>query len=436
MSRGMVLASVLVATLAACSDDDEDRLAGERAPLRPAAEAGDVSATEIRPIPPARPAGDWTQVGGGPERSGGHLAAPSSLSLAWSVEAGEPVGERVAGGGPIVVDDAVFLRDGASAVLAFDAASGRRLWRTDLTPEGEDADAGHGGGVALADGVLAATTGFGEIAGLDPATGEVRWRRRANAPFRSAPAAGEGLAVAVTRANRALAADLATGEPRWTVESVLGRSGSLRGSAPALARGVAVVPYHSGELQLVRSEPGLTVWSQTLISPSSAEGMGAFPDVTSAPVIGRSPEGAPIIVAGNAGGALEAFEGTSGRRLWRREFGSLSPVWTAEGSLFVATTEPRLLRLDLMTGRTLWAVTLDPYEDPEDREGSITYAGPVLAGGRLLTASTDGRLLAHDPETGAELSVTDLPTGASAGPVVAGGTVYLLADGGRLLAFR
>ncbi|HKK37019.1 MAG TPA: PQQ-binding-like beta-propeller repeat protein [Paracoccaceae bacterium] len=435
MRRGLVLACALTAALAGCSDD-EDRLAGERAPLRPASEAGDVAATEIRPIPPARPAGDWTQVGGGPERSGGHLAAPSSLSLAWSVEAGAPVGERAAGGGPVVADGAVFLRDGASAVLAFDAASGRRLWRTDLTLEGEDADAGHGGGVAVADGVVAATTGFGEIAGLDPATGEVRWRRRANAPFRAAPAAGEGLAVAVTRADRALAADLATGEPRWTVESVLTRAGSLQGSAPALARGVAVVPYHSGELQLLRSGPGLTVWSQTLISSSSAEGMGAFPDVTSAPVIGRSPEGAPIIVAGNAGGALEAFEGTTGRRLWRREFGSLSPVWAAEGTLFVATTEPRLARLDLMTGRTLWATTLDAYEDPEDREGAITYAGPVLAGGRLLTASTDGRLLSHDPETGAEISVADLPGGASVGPVVAGGTVYLLTDGGRLLALR
>ncbi|MEO0682180.1 MAG: PQQ-binding-like beta-propeller repeat protein, partial [Pseudomonadota bacterium] len=189
-------------------------------------------------------------------------------------------------------------------------------------------------------------------------------------------------------------------------------------------------------LQLIRTARGLRLWTGVLISPAGSEGLAAFPDVTSAPVVARASNGAPIVAAGNAGGAYAAFEGASGRRLWQRELGSLAPAWADDTSLYLATTEPRLMRLDVMTGETLWSATLDGYEDPEDREDPITWSGPVLAGGRLLVGASDGRLVAFDPQTGATLGETEAPGGASAGAAAAGGTIFVLTDAGDLLAFR
>ncbi|MEM6744687.1 MAG: PQQ-binding-like beta-propeller repeat protein [Pseudomonadota bacterium] len=427
--------AALAALLSGCTDDEEPRLAGAREPLRSEAEAA-AGAAEIRPIPDARPVEAWTHPGGDAARGGGHVAAPTSLTLAWRVDAGSASGDRVPTSRPVIAEGRVHVRDGRAGVLSFDAASGRRLWEADLTPEDDEREDGFGGGVAVLDGRLFATTGFGEVVAMDPATGEVFWRAGGDAPFRSGPAAFEGVAVAVNRAMEAVAFDAETGERLWRSDSGMTRQGNLAGAGPAMAAGVTIAPFGSGELQLLRTARGSRLWTGVLISPVSAEGLAAFPDIASAPAIARTPQGAPIIVAGNAGGAFAGFEGSSGRRLWQRGVGALGPAWPAGATVFLATTQPRLDRIDAITGDVLWSVELEGYEDPEDREGPISYSGPVLAGGRLLLTSTDGRLLSFDPLTGDRLSTVEMPDGSSTGVAVAGGTVYVLTDGGDLLAYR
>jgi outer membrane protein assembly factor BamB len=104
--------------------------------------------------------------------------------------------------------------------------------------------------------------------------------------------------------------------------------------------------------------------------------------------------------------------------------------------VYVVTTEPRLLRLDVSTGRTMWARTLDGFEDMEDRDGQITWAGPVLAGGRAWITSSDGRLLAFDGVSGEPRDVLEMPGGSVTGPIAYDGTIYVQTDDGQLLAYR
>jgi outer membrane protein assembly factor BamB len=152
-------------------------------------------------------------------------------------------------------------------------------------------------------------------------------------------------------------------------------------------------------------------------------------------VLVQGPQG-PLIVAGNAGGAFAAWDARTARRAWQRDFGALGPAWPAGETLYVATSEPSVQRLALVDGRTLWRTELAAWEDPDDREDAIAYGAPVLAGGRVLVTSSDGRLLAFDPETGERLSEIEVPDGSSTGVAVAGGTVYMLTDAGDLLAYR
>lgn len=432
MIRRSVAAALMAAlAVSACSDDDEGRLQGERIPIRtPAFDIG--GSGEIRPVPPAEPREAWSQTGGDAGRYGGHAQAPASLSLAWSADAGAGFSDRVSASDPVISGGKVFVRDGDASVFAFDAASGRRLWETDLTPPSEYSETGYGGGVAVDGGKVFATTGFGEVVALSPETGEELWRYKAGAPFRAAPGARGGLVIAVTAANTAVGLDAETGERLWQVESGLARTGNLRGAAPAIGQDVAALPFGSGEVMLVRSRQGSVFWSATVVSVGAQEGMAAFPDITSDPVLGPGPS----VIAGNAGGALALFEGRSGRRVWQRDFGSFSPVWQAGDTLYVVSSRGQLLRLATQTGDALWATDLPAWEDPDDKEDPIVYGGPVLAGGRVLITSSDGKLLAFDPQTGAALGEVEMRDGSRAGPAVAGGTVYVLTDGGDLLAYR
>ena len=85
-----------------------------------------------------------------------------------------------------------------------------------------------------------------------------------------------------------------------------------------------------------------------------------------------------------------------------------------------------------------WIRQLRRYEDPEAKiaKGIITWYGPVLAGDRLLIASTDERIVAVSPYTGDLLGQFKLPDKASVSPVVADGTVYVVTDDATLTAYR
>ena len=65
-----------------------------------------------------------------------------------------------------------------------------------------------------------------------------------------------------------------------------------------------------------------------------------------------------------------------------------------------------------------------------------SWAGPVLAGGRLLAVSSDGKLASLSPQTGQVLATSEQGGAYYIAPVVAGGMVYLLDDGGTLSALR
>ena len=86
----------------------------------------------------------------------------------------------------------------------------------------------------------------------------------------------------------------------------------------------------------------------------------------------------------------------------------------------------------------------DPLDQPiaalrqkeKSKRGQISYVGPVLAGGRLIVAGSNGVLVNVDPDNGSFQSQTNVGAGVSLAPVVANSTLYVLDDKGRLNAFR
>ena len=90
----------------------------------------------------------------------------ASGQLRWSSRLGGLIG-----GGVLVVGDTVYAASGRpeGKVYALDAHTGRRLWRTTTGTVSAP--------LALVEGMLVAETQRGEVFGLDPAAGTVRWRR-------------------------------------------------------------------------------------------------------------------------------------------------------------------------------------------------------------------------------------------------------------------
>jgi outer membrane protein assembly factor BamB len=66
----------------------------------------------------------------------------------------------------------------------------------------------------------------------------------------------------------------------------------------------------------------------------------------------------------------------------------------------------------------------------------FAHHGPVLAGGRLWVASSDGALRGFDPASGALVARAEIPGGGASRPIAFGDALYVVGRGGDLHAFR
>ncbi|WP_245648985.1 outer membrane protein assembly factor BamB family protein [Magnetovibrio blakemorei] len=389
-----------------------------------------LETVEIR-LPAPSPTPDWPQSGGYANHAMHHISAAPQLSERWSTDigAGASAGERLTAT-PIIADGRIFTMDTDSDVSAFDAANGKLLWRTELTPDEED-DGHIPGGLAYENGRVFAGTGFAQVIALDAASGQIVWRKAVSGPVRSAPTARGGRVFAVALDNKLHALSALDGSLLWTHSGSAELAMLLGAASPAVDQGVVVVPYTSGELAAVKVDNGRQLWLDSLTTRRQTDATAALAHIRANPVIDRG-----IVFAISHSGLMVAIDLRSGTRLWEKNIGGQESFWVAGDYLFTLTGDEELLAMERNTGRILWVRSLPRWDDIDAREGAIVWTGPLLVSDRLIVASSRGVAIAISPYTGDILGSVEMPDGVSVPPVVAGETVYFLSDDATLTAYR
>lgn len=399
----------------------------------PAMRAAAVSRPVPIRLPAARALAEWSQPHANAANNPGHLALSDSPQLLWSVPIGRGNERRNRlTADPVVAGGRVFVMDSQSTVTAL-SPQGEPLWQVSLVPPGERPESASGGGLSADGGRLFATTGFGNLHALDPATGNVIWTLGLDAPAAAAPTAAGNIVYVVNRRNEAFAVDARQGRIRWQVSSAPVVGFFSGGASPAVAGGSVIFPFGSGEIVSYTAGSGILNWSAGLADGRDGVARASIIDVSSDPVVDGG-----TLYAANQAGQIVALDRGTGELRWTAREGAYSPVVPIGGSVFAVTDRLELVRLDARTGARLWLTELPGYRSDRVRRLRDVHAhyGPVLAGGRLLVASSDGFLRFFDPVSGAESGRLEIRGGAASHPVVVGGTLYVLSGDGRLNAFR
>jgi outer membrane protein assembly factor BamB len=374
----------------------------------------------------------WPQAGGYPNHSMQHLALKEgALSVAWEVSIGEGSSDEIPlNAQPIVVDGRIFTMDTDSHLRAFDIKNGQQLWQVNVRPDDED-DAVIGGGVGFADGVLFATTGYDEVIALNPVNGTILWRRDIPAAARAAPTIMDGRLYIATLDNRLLALNPADGALLWEHAGLSESAGLVGAASPTATRNIVIPAFSSGEITALRVENGSVAWSENLAGVRSIGGISSLSDIKALPVVDNG-----VVIAFSFSGKMAAIDELSGNRIWQRDIGGSQTPWVAGDYIFALSSDNELMALNRTSGSILWVTQLDKYTDPDDLQGKILWAGPLLAGGRLILTGSDGRLVEFNPMTGAALAQSDLDRAMVIPPIVANGTLYILSENGMLAALR
>jgi outer membrane protein assembly factor BamB len=267
---------------------------------------------------------------------------------------------------------------------------------------------------------------------MEASSGQVLWQKQLPAPIRSAPVAEDNQVYVTTTANVVYSLSLADGSIGWSHQGVE-ETAALMGMAPPLPHGeIVITPFSSGQVKALRKLNGGGLWEENLASITSTEGtLPAMSDIQGPPVLDRG----RLYVASHSGRLLK-LEARSGQRLWETDAGSTEMPWLAGDVLFVLTIENQLAAVSADDGRVYWVEDLPRYVDPEDRTDPILWTGPVLAGGKLWLANSQGDLVTFDPNTGKEVNRRGVSSKVYIPLLAVGHTLYVLSDNGRLTAFR
>ncbi|MCG8440290.1 MAG: PQQ-like beta-propeller repeat protein [Caulobacterales bacterium] len=374
----------------------------------------------------------WPNEGGYATHAVQHPRLSQDLRRVWRRDVGPGSSrKRRVSAPPIVGGDQVFAVDGKAEVSAYDLETGDRRWTRRLRPISKRDKEPRGGGVAFADDKVFVTTGYGYIAALDAASGEMVWRRDVTGPVHSAPTVADGRVFAVTFDNELYAIDAATGTVLWTYQSLSEPARILTASSPAVSGDVVVAPFASGELVALRIQNGRVLWSEALTRTGGTTALSELNDIAGSPVIVGD-----VVYAVSHSGVLAAMDLGTGQRIWAQPAGGIHMPWVVGDYLFVVTNDAQVACLSRVDGRVYWMTELTRYRKPKKRKGRVAWAGPVLAGGRLLVVSSRGELLSLDPFTGEVSDSWKLGDDIFIPPVVARETALVMTDEARLIALR
>ncbi|SLN36769.1 Outer membrane protein assembly factor BamB precursor [Roseovarius litorisediminis] len=440
-TNGLILGLAAILSLTACTKK-EAILTGERENIRDVLTNADGAAIQLESqgnlnlplsLTAAQANTDWVQRAGSPTTRNAHPALGSNPQLVWSVNIGAGDGRknRITAD-PVVAGGRVFTLDAQAKVTAV-STSGKVLWSRDLTPPNDSGPDAGGGGLAYGDGKLFVSSGFGLMTALDPATGGEIWQQNLRSTGTGSPTVMDDLVYLVSGDEIAWALDTGNGRIRWQLSATPDINNVMGGPAPAVTDKYAVFAFGSGELQGAFRKGGLRLWDTQVAGQRPGIASAKVGDITGDPVV----DGDKIYVGSHSGRTVALGLG-NGKRLWTANEGPLNPVWPAGDSIFMVSDRNELLRLSAEDGTRIWGQELPLFTKDRPRRQTEIFGhyGPIIAGGRLIVASSDGQLRFFDPASGAAKGTLPLPGGATTNPVVAGNTLYVVSTKGQLHAFR
>lgn len=358
-------------------------------------------------------------------------AAPSpedvaGLRIAWTYRPGtQLVGQPVVTAGPVMRAPYVYVVAG-ERLHALELATGKVRWT---------ANAGRGGGtngtqpVAERD-VLLHVSQWGVMRRYVPRSGHIVWQRTIgleNGPERQVVAGGTWF---MTADRTLLAYDARTGRPRWSKEL------DCFHCDPAAAGGRLYVAGESkdvwgnggrerGALHAYDARTGDELWTADVAGAQLDT--GATPALAAGRLFVRTMSGCE----GRRAFAIEAFRTEDGTHLWHAHVGTTGGFWftppAADGSLVVYPSEDgALYALDAATGKLRWQAP-----------GIDFGVRPAIVNGLVWAGDEHGRIVALDARDGRRLWSSE-PFGADGpvSPVLAGGFLLVATYDGRLVAYR
>ncbi|XHH09006.1 MAG: PQQ-binding-like beta-propeller repeat protein [Candidatus Bathyarchaeia archaeon] len=342
---------------------------------------------------------NWWMLGNGVTHTGySSSTGPLTNDVLWSKSVAS-LGESLSGCATPVVADGVLYLKFSGTIFALDAYNSTLIRSYDLgssyyCPQSP----------AVADGILYAGTGAGEVLAFNTTTGDTIWTFTADAGIVSSPTVENGVLYIGSIDYKLYAINVTTGVQLWSYQT----DGRVNFS-PAVSNGIVVFGSEDGKLYALDVQTGSQIWNYSTAYSYSNE----------APCIVDG-----VVYAGqyySSNGNFSALNLTTGAKIWSISKSVWGSVAMANGVVYLNSNgDGFTYAVNATTGAELWSYeTLALYQSP-----IVTNDVVYVQGLTQLHAlnSTNGDLIWS-------YSLFSIMPGSSS-PVIADGIVYAVNEGG------
>ena len=269
---------------------------------------------------------------------------------------------------PVPAGNAVYAATPEGALAAFDAGSGRLLWRVST---GGRLSAG----VGADGGLVAVGSAKGDVLAFDE-SGKVLWKSKVTSEVLAPPKIADRTVVVWSGDGSVFALSGADGSRRWVVQRTMPALSVRNQAGGMLAKGGVFIGVAGGKLLAIDLERGLLGWEGTVAQPKGATELERIADVTSLPAIS-----AQLACAAAYQGRVACFEPNRGTFLWSRDIPSKDGVLLDNRHLYVTDDKGAIHALDKDTGASVWK---------QDKLVTRMPTGPQLMGDHLAVVDLEG----------------------------------------------
>lgn len=229
----------------------------------------------------------------------------------------------------------------------------------------------------------------GTVYALDASSGQPVWEHFVGGEILAQPALSGGVLYVVTTSREVYALDAPSGDEKWS-QFIRGfeKKFTIRGNASLTVSGNSIYAgFADGQIACLSSK-GDIVWTRFL-----AEERTAFKDLDSRVIA----EGNALYAVGYYG-FVARLDAKSGDIVWKRGARSGSDMAIEGNSLFVTTSDSKVLAFDKSNGTPLWNIPLN----------SGPLSAPHIIGNYLLVGTQEhgAYVLSSDGEVLQRLSVS------------------------------
>lgn len=335
----------------------------------------------------------------------------AALSEAWKGETGDAAGFLVRP----YLDGEYVVAAGGSRVARFAVATGHAVWKTD-TGVKLSAGAGAGEGLVLAGGSK------GELVALDAASGRLRWKVSLSSEVTGQLLVADTIVIARTGDGNVHGVSVEDGSPKWLYTRNLPAL-SLRGSGGMVVRDkVLYAGFPGGKLVALNPANGAQLWEATVALPRGATELERVADVMGNPVVDERQ-----VCAVAYQGRVACFDRQSGSLTWARDTSSNSGVTMDERNVYVTDDRDAVTAYDKATGRAGWR---------QDKLARRQVTAPLALGAWVIVADGEGYVHVLSSEDGSFVARAKVDSSVRTAPVDIGPGFAVQTGKGSVVAFR